>query len=154
MNDRYKFRGKRIDNGEWVYGYFFLHHDGISFIMETQFIINSDGVKIPRFVNVEVDPKTVGQYTGLKDKDGKEIYEGDILKCKCTKRREANNFELEDFIRHSAIEWWRSFTKIGYRLRDGKGKTMMVHPSSLAKMEAEIIGNIHDNAELLEVQNG
>jgi uncharacterized phage protein (TIGR01671 family) len=93
----------------------------------------------------------VMQYTGLKDKNGQDIYEGDILKCKCEKQHwERFDFETEIFNQYSVVEWWQSSSNIGYRLRNGKGKTLMIKPSSLAKMEVEILGNVYENPELLE----
>ena len=68
-----KFRGKRLDNGEWVYGYYVYYG----------FIDNQKHYIVPDYASAlyafEVDPSTVGQYTGQKGIEGVEIYEGDIV---------------------------------------------------------------------------
>ncbi|MDT9337776.1 YopX family protein [Clostridium perfringens] len=91
------------------------------------------------------------QYTGLKDKNGKKIYEGDILRCKCLKKCKLDSCaEKVIQYKNSLIEWWESGCNLGYRLRDSKGKTMMIKPTHLNTMEVEVIGNIYENPELLE----
>lgn len=127
-----KFRGKRVDNGEWVYGAFVpdaleqTHSDMVSW----GFIRRYNGSKSEM---IEVDRKTVGQYTGLKDKTGKAIYEGDIV---------TGLFDHTDIIGH--IIYGSDATFFIYR------KGLYGIGLNNAEDWLEVIGNIYENPELLE----
>lgn len=113
--------------------------------------INQDGGGYDYLIDFVYGDGKLMQYTGLKDKNGKEIYEGDILRCKCLKKCKLDSCaEKVIQYKNSIIEWWESGCNLGYRLRDSKGKTMMIKPTHLRTMEVEVIGNIYENPELLE----
>ena len=122
------FRGKRLDNGEWVEGYF-AHYSrpGVPFIGFN----NAVGT----MMWCEVDPATVGQYTGLKDKNGERIFEGDIL--------EGRGFDAEDG--YGVVEWddgaWEVISE---------GNWLGTFHENYNGFEFEVIGNIRDNPELLK----
>lgn len=118
-----KFRGQRIDNKEWVYGLFFKTSRG-SFVGEY-------------LEEQEVIPETVGQFTGLTDKDGEEIYEGDILKSVHT--------STLAFMENPVVTW----DEKGFYSIDSKNSYWEYINYYETDTELEIIGNIHTNPELL-----
>ncbi|HDT9765680.1 TPA: hypothetical protein REC94_000322 [Listeria monocytogenes] len=126
------FRGKRIDNREWVYGNLMQFEDSATFIFADErkgastltyahFIINNMHA---------IDEKTIDQYTGLQDKNGKKIFEGDVGWDEHNECYGVVKFEEGKF-----LYVWENIAEDLWEVADG----------------IEICGNIHENLELLEV---
>lgn len=131
------FRGKQTDNGEWIEGAYSPFHLNFGEREEKpHIIIISDDEDIDGLW-CEVIPETVGQYTGLTDKNGVRIFEGDIVHCvsKIDSADMVIIFECGQFRMILAEKYHEYQTNVGY-----------YDINCFAK---EVIGNIHDNPELL-----
>ena len=128
MENRFLFRAKRKDNGEWTEGFLLKRWDGL-------WIFSID----EKFADLII-PSTLCQCTGLKDKNGKLIWENDIIECKDGK----HNFQTQ-------IEW--DAYCAGFIFQDTK--TSAVGLDAITEnglySESKVVGNIFDNPELLEV---
>ena len=124
-----KFRGKRLDNGKWLYGSLLVSHfkdDKKERYFITQFSGNYT-------FEHEVNPATVGQFTGLKDKNGREIYEEDIL------------FD------ESGVYAVVCYSMGTFCVDFGEGFDLQYFTDGIHEI-CDVVGNIHDNPELLKTE--
>ena len=135
------FRGKRIDNGEWVEGYYAMQSNHACFEDElkyTHFIFKDIFLdfNLGGLQKFEVIPETVGQYTGLTDKNSTKIFEGDVVNFKTTAY----------YFKNCRIKYQSYYG--GYCAIDNHGYEYLMDKI----FEYEVIGNIHDN-KLEDFQN-
>lgn len=136
-----KFRGKKLKDNEWVYGdcykkYIYINNfEGIQYYISWQ-IVDKNGIIYNEYA--EVDSRTIGQYIDLKDKNDKEIYEDDIYKRK-------EDLYLVDysngFLWHQIYDSWLDRNVFKENRKSWILETFID--------QIEIIGNIHENPELL-----
>ncbi len=135
------FRGKRQDNNEWIEGCLIRVYERVcrGVYQPREYAIQSAEEWIaPRFVVAE----TVGQYTGLTDKNGKRIFEGDIVRY----RPEYWCEPMKSVVEYCADKW--NYPAFDLKDHDYEGNGLQfAHEEGIG---LEVIGNIHDNPELLE----
>lgn len=145
MEDRYLFKAKRISDGEWVQGYLF--DDGFEngrifiggLVIEKYNGTACDDWNVTGIDFCEVDPSTICQCTGLKDKKGKLIWENDI----CDRKE-----EYPEIVKYNNGDW-----TLDYSYSKGKESGYCCCNLGFYALErkcVEVIGNIFDNPELLE----
>lgn len=127
------FRGKRLDNAEWMKGFYAQSGDRTFIIFDNDFAVGYVSMK-------EIIPATAGRYTGLMDKHGQRIFEGDIVECW------SEGVKAKGTVQQRKDGLWIIYP--------AWQKTVMwgLCPDEYSHTTVEIIGNIHDTPELVEVQ--
>lgn len=139
MNREILFRGKSNSTGKWHYGFLTYTPHG----RHPQIIVLTSS----KSIHIDVIPATVNQYTGLTDKNGRKIFEGDIIKCSDT----INDIEFNAVVEFGNPNHDYSW---GYQLKHISGEKPNLDILCWVDMEEtgafiEVIGNIHDNPELV-----
>ena len=129
------FRAKRKATNEWVYGYFVKEYDDFQIYVQPQIITRSG--------REYVNENTLGQFTSLTDKNGVKIFEGDIVKFK-----HGDEFDKKIYYRNYAVEFINTYVTYGLRLRN-RSIHFPFKKATALQHDAEVIGNIYDNPELL-----
>ena len=133
MNREIIFRGKRLANDEWCYGSLLVWANGECTILEKGDSSNAVWKR-------EIDPNTVGQFTGLCDKNGKKVFENDILRV----------YDGEIYF-NIVVKWSKEAMAFMACYCDGNQSPLSWFSGLLSRThEIEVIGNIYDNKELLE----
>ena len=154
-----KFRGKRRDNNQITYGDLCIYDDMVFIgIAKTITEIRKD-VFVPSVIWYEVEPENVGQFTGILDKNKKEVYEGDIIRFKYVvgdfaweemtkeEEKEAQKMNGQAFV---GVISSNILTPVNLEIRVGDPKFSHVIWPLIYVQNSEILGNIFENPELLK----
>ena len=159
MQREIKFMGKRVDNGEWVYGLPVNYCNKTYILVLTDFEEERVYEQYPHkeMWSYEVILETIGQFTGLHDKNGKEIYEGDILKVETGwYKSRKQNIDAKFDNNTKGITYWTVEHKIfpnqvGFMIYGiDRRFHKLFTPNMVFNNKAEVIGNIYENSELLK----
>lgn len=142
MNREILYHAKRTNTDEWIEGYYVrITLTGSAYILPGELAVEPCKKGIVQFKCCEVQPETVCQYTGLTDKNGRKIFEGDIVRAAYKPKDE--DLTVDDFI----IKWDKYYCKyVGHYAR----KENVYNPLLFGSQTSfEVIGSIFDNPELL-----
>ena len=130
MNRKIKFRGKRIDNGEWVYGYLAEKY----FYADKKYVILTEYADARNFIEYEVIPETICQFTGIFDYTDYEVYEDDIIQ----------HFDG----RIGKVVWNKAYGRFDIAIKNKSDTINSFRVSGLGRYD--VIGNVHDNPEYVK----